>query len=537
MFDRIRANAVECDTKARQQEHARVRSSPIRLVLQAKLLVGSSNDPAEVAADRFADALVDAVRRRSTLDEASPRGLLTSTRIARSTAACPADIGADGGDVPAELGHRIRASRGEPLDSSTRSTMEAATGVDLGAVRVHRDSAVAPRIQASAFTLGTDIHFAPGQYRPGDRGGQWLLSHEFAHVVQQGGAARRVVQRYRVKTDTDGDTWRVSESGKSALWEEEKEGGRTLFMAPDLVKRANRKLRKAGTNGSFVRLSVDEGTGLKAGILDGVSADVCKVTPKLVTVGPDPDNSKLKQINEGASADDDGTTAAEFAMWADCGKTSRTVMGTDDAGPKPSARRKIGDTESVSAPSSAPKTYTDIYLLAMKPFMEVPENKVYLKSGVHYTRFLMWKSLVKPSTDAAAKNLYWALGEDGRKAFDKYTATNVAANPEIGGAYTMATERDMPGFKTQGRTWNFHWAGVVAKDGSNNITLENYAVSYGSDPDPVKHKKLQIKAYNHVNRSYDFQMYGTKKEGQTFHEEHLASGTHGNRASTFAVKA
>jgi hypothetical protein len=308
-------------------------------------------------------------------------------------------------------------------------------------------------------------------------------------------------------------------------------------MAPELDKRANRKLRKAGTNGSFVRLSVDEGTGLKAGLLDGVSADVCKVTPKLVTVGPDPDNAKLKQINEGASADDDGTTAAEFAMWADCGKTSRTVMGTDDAGPKPSARRKIGATESVSAPSSAPKTYTDIYLLAMKPFMEVPENKVFLKSGVHYTRFLMWKSLIKPTTDAAAKNLYWALGEDGRKAFDKYTATNLAANPEIGGAYTMATERDMPGFKSKGRTWNFHWAGVVAKDGSNNITLENYAVSYGSDPDPVKHKKLQIKAYNHVNRSYDFQMYGTKKEGQTFHEEHLASGTHGNRASTFAVKA
>ena len=45
--------------------------------------------------------------------------------------------------------------------------METATGVDLAGVRVHRDSAVAPRIQASAFTLGTDIHFAPGQYRPG----------------------------------------------------------------------------------------------------------------------------------------------------------------------------------------------------------------------------------------------------------------------------------------------------------------------------------------------------------------------------------
>ena len=118
-----------------------------------------------------------------------------------------------------------------------------------------------------------------------------------------------------------------------------------------------------------------------------------------------------------------------------------------------------------------------------------------------------------------------------------HPATNLSANPEIGGAYTMATEKEMPGFKSKGRTWNFHWAGVVAKDGSNNITLENYAVSYGSDPDPVKQKALQNLAYNHVNRSFDFQMYGTKKAGQTFHEEHLASDTHGNRASTFAVKA
>jgi hypothetical protein len=536
MFDRAQPNADDCQLEAARHESASGGSARPLPVLQAKLLVGRSNDPAEAAADRFADAVVDTLLRRTPHDPARSLGSSTATRIARSTTARPAGVGIGGGDMPVALVQRIRSSRGEPLDPSTRSSMEGATGVDLAAVRVHRDSAVAPRIQASAFTVGTDIHFAPGQYQPGQRRGQWLLSHELAHVVQQGGAARRVVRRYVVKTDTDGDTWRVSESGKSALWEEEKEGGRTLFMAPDLVKKANRKLRKAGKNGSFVRLSVDEGTVLKAGILDGVSDTVRKVTPKLVTVGPDPGNKKLEEINAGASADDDGTTAAEFAMWADCGRTARTIMGTDSTGKKPSARRKIGDTESVSARSTSPQSYTDIYLLAMKPFMEKAENKPYLKKDVHYTKTLLWKSLVKPTTDKQAKRLYWELGEDGRKAFDKFTATNLSANPEIGGAYTMATEKEMPGFKSKGRTWNFHWAGVVAKDGSNNITLENYAVSYGSDPDPVKQKALQTLAYNHVNRSFDFQMYGTKKEGQTFHEEHLGSGTHGNRASTFAVK-
>ncbi len=74
----------------------------------------------------------------------------------------------------------------------------------------------------------------------------------------------------------------------------------------------------------------------------------------------------------------------------------------------------------------------------------------------------------------------WKLGPKGRRAFDFYTGINLAADPEIGGGYTMATEHDMPGFKAKGpKTWNFQWAGVVMKDGDNNITLENYAVSYG----------------------------------------------------------
>ena len=52
----------------------------------------------------------------------------------------------------------------------------------------------------------------------------------------------------------------------------------------------------------------------------------------------------------------------------------------------------------------------------------------------------------------------------------------------------------------------------------------------------IRCKGLQ-KAYDEVNRGYVFQMYGTEKKGQTFHEEHIASGTHGNRGSTFGVKA
>jgi hypothetical protein len=51
-------------------------------------------------------------------------------------------------------------------------------------VRVHEGDAAAS-VGARAFTQGTDLHFAPGEYQPQEAGGQELLGHELAHVVQQ----------------------------------------------------------------------------------------------------------------------------------------------------------------------------------------------------------------------------------------------------------------------------------------------------------------------------------------------------------------
>jgi hypothetical protein len=360
-------------------------------------------------------------------------------------------------------------------------------------------------------------------------------------------AAGPVLQRYAEKTDSDGDPWRVSESGKSALWVKEAEGGQTLFASPDLVKEANAKLADAGENGSFIRLKATH-RKLKSGLVEDTSADVRRVEPRLVSLGPDPGNKKLQEINKGLRADDDGTDSKEFALWADCGRASRTVMGTDlSTGAKPAAHVTVGGADKVMDPSTDPAKFTSVYKDAMPEFMKDEENRKYLKEDVHYKKGTNWswkdwkfhtRELMKePADDKEAKKMYWELGEDGRPVFDRQTGVNLAADPEIGGAYTLVTERDMPGFATQGaKTWNFHWAGVVMKDGDNNITLENYAVSYGTSADPVEAAKLAQKAYDEVNRSYVFQMYGTKQEGQTFHEQHLKTGTHGTRGSTFAVK-
>ena len=62
--------------------------------------------------------------------------------------------------------------------------MEKVFNSDFSGVRVHVGGA-ASSIGAVAFTMGNDIHFAPGHYNPHSPQGQQLLGHELAHVVQQ----------------------------------------------------------------------------------------------------------------------------------------------------------------------------------------------------------------------------------------------------------------------------------------------------------------------------------------------------------------
>ena len=69
--------------------------------------------------------------------------------------------------------------------------MGGALGDSLDDVRVHTDDraeALASSVSARAFTTGTDVYFAKGEYSPGSSDGQQLLAHELTHVVQQRGA-------------------------------------------------------------------------------------------------------------------------------------------------------------------------------------------------------------------------------------------------------------------------------------------------------------------------------------------------------------
>lgn len=83
----------------------------------------------------------------------------------------------------AETGAR-RPGGGQALPDATRGKMESFFGRDFSGVRVH-EGQQAGALGALAYTEGTNLHFAPGQYQPDSLSGQELIGHELAHVVQQ----------------------------------------------------------------------------------------------------------------------------------------------------------------------------------------------------------------------------------------------------------------------------------------------------------------------------------------------------------------
>ncbi|MCH9681502.1 MAG: DUF4157 domain-containing protein [Deltaproteobacteria bacterium] len=86
--------------------------------------------------------------------------------------------------TPVPAGQLRVIGEGRPLEPRIRETMENFFGADFSGVRVHEGPA-AQAMGALAFTLGEELHFAPGLYDPGSREGVELLGHELAHVVQQ----------------------------------------------------------------------------------------------------------------------------------------------------------------------------------------------------------------------------------------------------------------------------------------------------------------------------------------------------------------
>ncbi|MGC2636675.1 MAG: DUF4157 domain-containing protein [Acidobacteriaceae bacterium] len=181
------------------------RLQPLHRPLQAKPEIGAFNDPLEREADRVADG----VMRKGALASQGTMG--KPATLQRKCEHCAeedneqeklsrkeADTTAPQGAAP-RIVHETLRSPGQPLDSRTRAFFEPRFGYDFSSVRIHADNKAADSaraVRARAYTVGSDLVFAPGQYAPDSRAGRELLAHELTHVTQQAsggsGKARRL---------------------------------------------------------------------------------------------------------------------------------------------------------------------------------------------------------------------------------------------------------------------------------------------------------------------------------------------------------
>lgn len=162
----------------------------------AGLMVGAADDRAEIEADVMADRAISRLHGQPGQPHAHAPGAVRRSPSPRAAGA----IGLAGGAVDAPTERRISASqgRGARLDSDVADRMGRAFGRDFSGVQVHDDGeahALNRQLSSTAFTLGNDVYFSRGAYRPGDASGDHLIAHELAHVVQQSSSARRSIRR------------------------------------------------------------------------------------------------------------------------------------------------------------------------------------------------------------------------------------------------------------------------------------------------------------------------------------------------------
>ncbi|HTT92534.1 MAG TPA: DUF4157 domain-containing protein [Acidimicrobiales bacterium] len=161
---------------------------------QAKLDVGPAGDRYEQEADALARRVVATLQGASQNSVPATDVDDSGETVGRafSTVTGP-EVGVAGGEVAAGTEAAIRSARGggAPLDSGVRGAMESAFGADFGQVKLHTGPASAElndRVQAKAFTIGSDIFFRDGVPDGRTSHGQELLAHELTHTIQQGGA-------------------------------------------------------------------------------------------------------------------------------------------------------------------------------------------------------------------------------------------------------------------------------------------------------------------------------------------------------------
>ena len=249
-------------------------------------------DAAEVAESGMPVAGIGALSCPAE-DSSSPDGIMPK--------ALPGGItpNADPRAIRAQLG------AGRSLEGSARSRMERAFGHDFSNVRIHsgaRAASVSSNLNARAFTIGSDIAFGAGEYKPGTLVGDAILAHELAHVVQQSSSGPATSHKKRGTNEygsLEEDADRSAVGAVVSLWTGAK--GHLADLARDAMPRlrSGLGLQRCFGCSSGDQKKADEAKEQVAG--DGGTtgdADSTKTDTPLVTPIPPPATTKCTKATD-----------------------------------------------------------------------------------------------------------------------------------------------------------------------------------------------------------------------------------------------
>lgn len=168
--------------------------------IQGKLTIGSVDDPLEQEAESTADKVT-----RMTENHFIQRKCVHCEEDEIKRSPSPSFVQMKGGGISGEVGNeiasQINASQGQGsgLSSPVRSFMETRFKADFSQVKIHtgeRSVQLSRELNAKAFTVGNDIYFNEGQYKPQSEEGKHLIAHELTHTLQQNGTTKnKTIQR------------------------------------------------------------------------------------------------------------------------------------------------------------------------------------------------------------------------------------------------------------------------------------------------------------------------------------------------------
>ncbi|PWJ57483.1 uncharacterized protein DUF4157 [Dyadobacter jejuensis] len=455
--------------------------------IQPKLSIGSPDDPYEREADDVANRVM---RMPSTPFSPSQ----SAYGIQMKCAACAHQeeevhrkvsettpfiqkSGLSGGMQASDsVSSEIAATRGagSPLAEGPKSFMESRFGMDFGSVRIHDNSTssqLSERLNAQAFTVGSDIYFNSGKYQPDSDSGKQLLAHELTHTIQQNqGDIKPKIQR-------------------QAYWVGIKEGGKKMTG----THIHNTVLKEFGNKNSdlFTEAPVPNATLKSAEYGKEGSADMYLAS---TTVGV-----KFNAHHTPAYLDNNRKLRKGNKPFKHGNLAAPTVKnGVVDLNGAPSSI-KVGDLKPYGAPLSDPEYQEQIsaYLAGFKmvkneinEMAQDPSQRYYLKpeGGVWHPTISEMTSAdaqvpdqyVLSSTSAPLHRI--VLKQGGKTYFDKHIV--------VMGRMHIAYRKDQKGI------WNYIWvpeAGQNITAASLPATVVAQQININHLVDPLSDVHIQTK--------------------------------------------